>query len=277
VRPKSDDLHDLLRFDGTVQGFANSSQFPFGNDAEPPESLANVIAVAGGGALPHHGPQFNFQIALKGDGSVVTWGAPLGLPDDLTDLVEVAAGGRKILFLRGNGTLAGISRYSPSVSLEWNLPPGIRDVSAIAVGGYHVLAIAPPMPEWYTPFRTWMQERGWTAWAEDPDQNGSNHWEDWVFARDLGTHQTLDAFMASDAYLPGSFFPVVRLVWRSEAPKPIVQWSADLRTWGETEKDIETTYYGQPPPPGLFSGEYHYPPLPTSPPPPSEYFRVLPP
>ncbi len=93
------DIAVALRGDGTVETL-------FGTP--PPAGLTGVIAIACGN---------RFCLALKNDGSVVTWGAAdalypqvLAVPGDIGQVVAIAAGDDLGLALRSDGTIKGWGR-----------------------------------------------------------------------------------------------------------------------------------------------------------------------
>lgn len=135
----------------------------WGNNAngqlDVPSGLGNVIAIATG---PAH------SLALREDGSVVTWGATVSTPSKVSNVVAVAAGNAHNLALRDDGSLvswgtapvplyvrsnivaigagAGVSVVLLSDgSLVANrpspIPPGLSNVLAFSVYGGHGLAL----------------------------------------------------------------------------------------------------------------------------------------
>lgn len=177
--------HSLaLRADGTVFGFGQNQ---FGqatgmpNPASPfisagtvtvgGQTLTGVVAIAAG---------WLHNLAMKADGSVVTWGHPNlpAAPAGLNGVRAIAAGGGHGLALKTNGTvvawgdnsegqtnlpmearsgvLAIAAGYGHSLALktnstvvawghndfgETNVPAGLSDVVTIAAGSYHNLAL----------------------------------------------------------------------------------------------------------------------------------------
>lgn len=137
-----------------------------------PSGLGNVIAIATG---PAH------SLALRADGSVVTWGATVPTPAKVSNVVAVAAGHAHSLALRDDGSLvswgtapvplyvrsnivaigagAGVSVVLLSDgSLVANrpspIPPGLSNVLAFSVYGSHGLALRAGglVAEWPTDF-----------------------------------------------------------------------------------------------------------------------------
>jgi alpha-tubulin suppressor-like RCC1 family protein len=118
-----------LKDDGTVTGWGNSSSVP--------ASLSNVVAIA---AATSH------SLALKRDGTVVAWGQNgsflKNIPDELTDVVAIAAGGEYAgdhdLALKRDGTLIAWGSNSAG---QTNVPAGLTNVITIAAGANHSLAL----------------------------------------------------------------------------------------------------------------------------------------
>ncbi len=92
-----------------------------------------MIAVAAG---DHH------NLALRGDGTVVTWGAndkgQSAVPASLTNVVAIAAGGAHSLALRADGTVVG---WGDNSFGQASPPPGLTAAVAISGGLYHSLAV----------------------------------------------------------------------------------------------------------------------------------------
>ena len=119
---------------------------PYLIQSNVPVGLSNVVAVAGG--------QFH-NLALRGDGTVVTWGGwPMGFPNpleqgiintptNLSNVVAAVAGATHSLALRADGTVVTWGAY-------WQLnvfvgtatvPMGLTNVVAVAAGDNHSLAL----------------------------------------------------------------------------------------------------------------------------------------
>jgi uncharacterized delta-60 repeat protein len=98
-----------------------------------PAGLTNAVAIAGG---TWH------SLALRTDGTAVTWGGYLGDMSygtvGLTNVAAIAAGGFHCLALRADGTVTawGWNDYG-----QINVPAGLTSVVAMAGGGYHSLAL----------------------------------------------------------------------------------------------------------------------------------------
>jgi alpha-tubulin suppressor-like RCC1 family protein len=138
---------------------------PFGETNVPP-NLTNVVNVAAGG--------FD-SVALRGDGSIATWGlitlSPM--PGGATNIVAMALGVDVILALRADGTVLswgnsaglsasltnavaiaagafhGLAVKSDGTVLAWgsnsygqtNVPPGLNNIVGVAAGDYHSVAL----------------------------------------------------------------------------------------------------------------------------------------
>jgi len=87
--------HSLaLRTDATVVAFATGSGNSSGQ-ATVPAGLSNVIAVAAG---------TSHSMALREDGTVVSWGNRTNVPLGLSNVIAIAAGGSSVA-LKANGTV----------------------------------------------------------------------------------------------------------------------------------------------------------------------------
>jgi len=79
------------------------------------------------------------SLALKADGTVVSWGAG-GVPPGVTNGVAIAGGGEHSLVLRADGTVVGWGWGYYDYG-QTNSPASATNVVAIAAGGYHSLAL----------------------------------------------------------------------------------------------------------------------------------------
>jgi len=91
--------------------------------ASAPFGLSNVVAIAAGG---------EHCLALKSDGTVVSWGSSrhglTNVPPDLSNIIGIAAGTLSSYAIRSNGTIVGWGASA-------EVPPGLNNVVAISVGG----------------------------------------------------------------------------------------------------------------------------------------------
>ncbi len=115
----------------------------YGQTASP-VGLTDVVAIAAGG---------NHTMALKADGTVVTWGwnmtpgdlAPT--PAGLTDVVAIATGNKRMMALKADGTVVVWGQIAlPYYYYQFNAttdsaPAGLTDVVAIATQEEHMMAL----------------------------------------------------------------------------------------------------------------------------------------
>ena len=124
--------HSLaVKSDGTVAAWGGN----LSGETNIPSGLSNVVAVAAGGCdcLPN-GDQ---SLALKGDGTVVGWGATT-IPDGLSNVVAISAGGNHALALTRQGTIVG---WGDNYNGQATAPLGLSNVVAISAGGDHSMAL----------------------------------------------------------------------------------------------------------------------------------------
>jgi hypothetical protein len=81
-------------------------------------------------------------VALRGDGTVAAWGTndykQLTLPAGLTNVIAVAAGANHSLALKRTGTVVA---WGDNRSSQTNIPIGLSNVVSIAAGSAHSLAL----------------------------------------------------------------------------------------------------------------------------------------
>ena len=96
---------------------------------EPP-GLSNVVAIAAGG---YH------VLALKRDGTVVTWGSSASqfsvtnIPASVTNVIAIAASGNSSMALKSNGTVVV---WGDNTSGQTNVPAAATNVIAVADSDY---------------------------------------------------------------------------------------------------------------------------------------------
>lgn len=138
LKIESGQYHSLgIKLGGTVEawGGLNAS-----GQNTIPSGLDGVVDVAAGGDFWSNDTAFS--IAAKTDGSVVGWGnnqvGQLNLPNNLADVVSIAAGRSHALALKSNGEVLawGANHYG-----QISLPAGLANVVAIAAGGFQSLAL----------------------------------------------------------------------------------------------------------------------------------------
>ncbi len=129
--------HSLaLRSDGTA--------CDWGALGGAPASASNLVSVAAGGGSYTSGffTYYNdHSLGLKADGMVIAWGdndrGQAAVPNGLTNVVAVSAGGVHSLVLRSDGTVVA---WGDNSNYQTNVPLGLTNVTAIAAGRYHNLA-----------------------------------------------------------------------------------------------------------------------------------------
>ncbi len=94
-----------------------------------PPSATNVIAVAAG---------WYHSLALRDDGTIVSWGAISNAPDEATNVVAIAAGASNNLALRADGS---VLCWGDNSWGQTNVPVFPTNVIAIAAGNFHNLAL----------------------------------------------------------------------------------------------------------------------------------------
>lgn len=111
-----------LKADGTVQawGFSAITNVPAG--------LSNVVAISS---------VSRYALALKSNGTVVSWGNGYGVPAGLGNVAAISANGYFNVALLADGT---VRAWGDSYSGETNVPPGLTNVVSVAVHG-HTLAL----------------------------------------------------------------------------------------------------------------------------------------
>lgn len=130
-----------VKADGTVVMWGNPDENYFGAFTVPP-GLTNVRSMATSGT---------YTIAVKNDGTIATWGDPEMLaliPPGLTGVQAAAVSSSHGAVLRNDGTVTAWA--SPFVPAAGMVPVGLANVSAIAAGDDHTLALcdsraAPPV------------------------------------------------------------------------------------------------------------------------------------
>lgn len=91
----------------------------------PPPSVVDLVAVSAGD---------RHALALKADGTVISWGDRTDVPFGLQDVVDVEAGDDQSYFLKADGTVIAWGSAMPP-------PFGLDEVVKVAAGGFHALAL----------------------------------------------------------------------------------------------------------------------------------------
>jgi len=94
-----------------------------------PNNLYDVVAVAAG---------YEHSVALKRDGTVVSWGNTPPAPAGLNNVVKIAAGRYGTLALKNDGTLVawGSANFG-----QLDIPAGLSGVVGMAMGDLHSVAV----------------------------------------------------------------------------------------------------------------------------------------
>jgi alpha-tubulin suppressor-like RCC1 family protein len=126
--------HSLaLKNTGEVVAWGDNAAF---QTDVPAEALSGVTAIAAG---------WNHNLALKSNGSVVAWGNNNGGQTNVpaavsSGVVQIAAGDTYSMALKADGTIVtwGFTAVQNPVTV---VPDGTTQVTLIAAGGYHALAL----------------------------------------------------------------------------------------------------------------------------------------
>ena len=94
-----------------------------------PPSATNVLSVAAG---------WYHSMALRADGSVVTWGTIASTPNGVSNITSIAAGVLHCLALRADGTVLAWGDNSQG---QLNVPSSASNVVAVSAGYFHNLAL----------------------------------------------------------------------------------------------------------------------------------------
>jgi hypothetical protein len=91
--------------------------------------LTNAIAISAGSLQ---------SMALRADGTVLTWGKAETLPGGLTNIIAIAAGGEHELAVRSGGTVVA---WGDNTYGQTNVPAGLSNVVAVAAGDSFSMAL----------------------------------------------------------------------------------------------------------------------------------------
>jgi hypothetical protein len=120
-----------LLFSGSIHGVRSSTIVVWGNTTftNPPPDLTNAVTISAGAS---------HNLALRADGTVVSWGGQTNVPPGLSNVVAISTGANANLALKENGTLVswGTSSYG-----QTNIPLAATNIVAISVGSSHCLAL----------------------------------------------------------------------------------------------------------------------------------------
>src|SRR5579859_2078789 len=108
-----------------VVGWGNNSR----GQITIPAEATNVVAVAAG---------WYHSLALRADGTVITWGIATNVPANVTNAIAIGAGANHSLALLSDGT---VSVWGDNSYGQANVPTWLTNVIAVASGYYHNLAL----------------------------------------------------------------------------------------------------------------------------------------
>jgi alpha-tubulin suppressor-like RCC1 family protein len=122
--------HALALEKGKVIGWGYNLCCLYGQQTPPPDTLSSVKSIAAG---------YSHSLALKTDGTVISWGYPAALPPArINNINAIAANINYSLLLSSNGTVKvyGMPHYELAT-----VPTSLNGVIAIAAGEMHALAL----------------------------------------------------------------------------------------------------------------------------------------
>jgi uncharacterized repeat protein (TIGR03803 family) len=129
------DFRMAIRNDGKLFVWGDN----WDQEANAPASATNLVAVAGGD--PH-------ILALRADGSVVTWGRYFGgfggyynIPDGLTNVIAISTRQDTDMALKSDGTVVAWGNNGYAGDVLTNVPTGLTNVVAISMGTDNAMAL----------------------------------------------------------------------------------------------------------------------------------------
>lgn len=185
VKMSAGDSHVMaLRADGRVIAWGDN----YWGQCDVPPAASNVVDIAAGGI---------HSLALRADGSVLSWGQITRIPPSVTNVVRIGATFDHCLALRRDGTVVEWDQYNDYATpafndfvdisnggaphwvalrrngtvAAWcwtsspgvNVPPGLDNVTAIAAGGEHSVALVD-----YSGLQFYSQPRSFIVLAGEP-------------------------------------------------------------------------------------------------------------
>lgn len=120
-----DQINRALVHGGTVVAWGENDN----GQCNVPAGLSGVVAIAAQGAK---------SIALRQDGTVVSWGVLDGEAVGLNGVVSIAAGIHNAVALRHDGSVVA---WGASYDNKWKVPAGLRDAVAISAGTDRTVAL----------------------------------------------------------------------------------------------------------------------------------------
>lgn len=107
-----------------------------------PQALSNIVAIAVGGTPGGFGGPGGVGVALRNNGTVISWDTRDGVantPAGLSNILAVAASGLHCLAGAKNGTVVG---WGPDNFGAIDIPIGLNNVKAIATGSRFSMALS---------------------------------------------------------------------------------------------------------------------------------------
>lgn len=198
------------------------------NDYELPEGLTNIVSIA---SNKSHG------LALKGDGTVVTWGdnsyGQLDLPADLNDVKAMAVGDHHSLILKNDGTVLA---FGSNTYGESTVPDGLTNVKRVVAGDKVSYAIKHDGVA-----VEWGAENGWASAADFVDvENLNSRLDGLIILRKNGEVEGFgyEYTFLNEAYIPEGLMGYTDIVTHGS---PVV--GGGVFVWRGLHASISSAFY----------------------------------